>query len=189
MLTPQLGVQVRERLVEQQHLRVHHQRAGQRHPLLLAAAQLVRRALLQPGQAEKAAASRRHAAARSASRATPASLRPYADVLGDAHVREQRVVLEDHRRAAPVGGTSLMRRLAEHDVADVRLVEAGDHPQRRGLAAAGGPSSVVKLPRGTSSETSSTAGGLLPKRLVTPDQRMCGVSHRPPRPDARAAGR
>src|SRR5215210_845328 len=36
-----------------------------------------------------------------------------------------------------------------------------------------GPSKVVKLPRGTASETSSTAGGLAPKRLVTPRSSTC----------------
>ena len=39
---PQLGVQVRERLVHQEHLRVSHQRPAERHPLALAAGQLPR---------------------------------------------------------------------------------------------------------------------------------------------------
>ena len=49
-LLAQLGVQVGERLVHQQHLRLHHQRARQRHALLLPAGELVGRAVLQPGQ-------------------------------------------------------------------------------------------------------------------------------------------
>ena len=36
-----LGVERRERLVEQQHLRLRRERAGQRHALLLAAGELV----------------------------------------------------------------------------------------------------------------------------------------------------
>ena len=36
----QLGVEVGQRLVEQQELRLHHQRARQREPLLLAAGEL-----------------------------------------------------------------------------------------------------------------------------------------------------
>ena len=36
-LHPQFGVQIRERLVQQKHLWVAHQRAAQRHPLPLAA--------------------------------------------------------------------------------------------------------------------------------------------------------
>ncbi|MNT19521.1 hypothetical protein D3C72_1547830 [compost metagenome] len=47
----QLGVQVRQRFVEQDHGRVVHQRAGNRHALLLAAGQLVRIALAQVAQA------------------------------------------------------------------------------------------------------------------------------------------
>ena len=49
-LLAQLLVERRQRLVEQQHLRPHHQRAGQRDALALAAGQLVRAALAEPGQ-------------------------------------------------------------------------------------------------------------------------------------------
>ena len=41
-LHPDLGVERGQRLVEQQHLRLDRERAGQRHPLLLAAGDLVR---------------------------------------------------------------------------------------------------------------------------------------------------
>ena len=43
-----LGVERTERLVEQQHLRVDGERAGERHPLALAAGQLRRVAVLEP---------------------------------------------------------------------------------------------------------------------------------------------
>ena len=49
-LHPDLGVEIGQRLVEQQDVGVQHQRAGQRHPLLLAARELARIALLQPDQ-------------------------------------------------------------------------------------------------------------------------------------------
>ena len=39
-LYPQLGVEVGERLVEEEHLRLPHDRAAERHPLALAARQL-----------------------------------------------------------------------------------------------------------------------------------------------------
>ena len=42
-----LGVERAERLVEQQHLRVDGERAGQRHPLALAAGELRRVAVLE----------------------------------------------------------------------------------------------------------------------------------------------
>jgi hypothetical protein len=59
------------------------------------------------------------------------------DVVEHAHVRVERVVLEHHRDVA------LLRRELVHDVvADAQLaardvLQAGDHPQRRRLAAAG----------------------------------------------------
>ena len=58
------------------------------------------------------------------------------DVLEDVEVREQRVALEDRVDRPPVGlgvGDVLAR---QRDRAGRRRLEAGDHPQRRGLAAA-----------------------------------------------------
>ena len=52
-LHPHLGVQRRQRLVEQQHLRRDGQRAGQGHPLLLAAGELVRVPVAAVGQADQ----------------------------------------------------------------------------------------------------------------------------------------
>ena len=49
----QLGVEIRERLVEQQDRRLHHQRAGQRHALLLAAAELCRMPPFEPLEADR----------------------------------------------------------------------------------------------------------------------------------------
>ena len=59
-----------------------------------------------------------------------------ADVLGDVHVREQRVVLEDRVDAAAVRRDAGDRLAGEEDLAGRRLLEAGDHPERRRLAAA-----------------------------------------------------
>ena len=55
-LLAQLLVERRQRLVEQQHLRPHHQRPGQRHALALAARQLGRAALAETGQRHHAPA-------------------------------------------------------------------------------------------------------------------------------------
>ena len=65
-LLPQLGVEVRQRLVEQQHVGPEHQRAGQRHALLLAARELARQALAEMRRGAPAAAPRRRAPAISA---------------------------------------------------------------------------------------------------------------------------
>ena len=61
-----------------------------------------------------------------------------AHVLGDGHVRVQRVVLEDHRDVAVLRRDVGDVAVADEDVALVDLFEAGEHAQRRGLAAAGG---------------------------------------------------
>ena len=60
------------------------------------------------------------------------------DVLLQRHVREQRIVLEDGVDAAPVRRQSLDIGAAQTNFARCRLLEAGDHPQKRCLAAAGG---------------------------------------------------
>src|SRR5262245_20661527 len=72
-----------------------------------------------------------------------AQLESVGDVLGDRHVRPQRVALEDHRHVAPLGGQRARRRgddpVAYPDLAGGRLDEARDQAQRRSLAAAGRP--------------------------------------------------
>ena len=69
----------------------------------------------------------------------PAHPQRKGDVVADGQMRKQRVGLEHHR------GAPLDRRqagdvlAADHDLACGRLLVAGDHPQDRGLAAAGRP--------------------------------------------------
>ena len=48
-----VGVQRAERLVEQQHARLHRERAGERHALALAARELRRVAVAEAGQADE----------------------------------------------------------------------------------------------------------------------------------------
>ena len=62
---------------------------------------------------------------------------PVADVLGDVHVREQGVVLEDRVDVALVRRDAGDRPAGQEDLALGRLLEAGDHPEGRRLAAAG----------------------------------------------------
>ena len=65
-LLAQLQVQGAERLVQQQHLRLVHDRAGQRDPLPLAAGQLDRLAVAEPGSRtiSSAASARRRCSGR-----------------------------------------------------------------------------------------------------------------------------
>ena len=133
----QLGVEVRQRLVEQQHVGPDDQRARQRDALLLAAGELARQAL---GEAAQAHQSQRFGdARRNVGFRHLAHLEPEGHVLGDGQMREQRVALEHH------AGVALPRRqhrdvlAAEAHAAGGRRDEAGDHAQRRGLAAAARP--------------------------------------------------
>ena len=136
-LLAELEVERAERLVEQQHLRRVHERPRERDALLLAAGELPRLPLLvalERDQAQDLA----HAALqlRAADALAPQAER---DVLADREVREERVALEDGVDVAPVRRPTGHVLVGEQDAARGRLLEAADHPQRRRLAAAGGP--------------------------------------------------
>jgi hypothetical protein len=60
------------------------------------------------------------------------------DVAVDRHVRKQRVILEHHPEAAPLGRKGVDPRVVQHDRAAGERQEAGDAIERRRLAAAGG---------------------------------------------------
>ena len=90
-----------ERLVEQQHLRLDGERAGERHALALAARQLCRiavRELVDLDQPEQLA----HLAL-DLVLGTLADRQPEGDVVEDGHVLERRVVLEHEADAALLG--------------------------------------------------------------------------------------
>ena len=131
----QLRVEVRERLVHQERLRLAHDRAPHRDALALAARERRRLAVEQLVEPERLRDL--------LDPPLPLLLRQLAqpqaegEVLAHRHVRVQRVVLEDHRDVA-----LLRRRLgdvvaADRDVAVGDVLEPGDHPQQRRLAAAG----------------------------------------------------
>ena len=72
-------------------------------------------------------------------------LQPEADIVADRHMRKQRVVLEDGIDR-PLERRQRRDVLAiEQDFALGRIVEAGDQPQQRGLAAAGRPKQREEL--------------------------------------------
>ncbi len=131
-LLPELQVEGPEGLVQQEHLGPVHEGASQGHPLPLAAGELV--------GATVAVAAQPHAVEGLVGAALPFGLahpldpQPVLDVLADVHVREEGVVLE-HRVDVPVVGRQVrdLPALQEHG-ARARRLEAGDHPQHRGLA-------------------------------------------------------
>ena len=132
----QPAVERAEGLVEQQHLGLGDQSAGQGNALLLAARQLARLALLEPRQPDQGQhvahppgdLARRRAAHREAE----------GDVVEHGHVGKQRVVLEHHADAATAHRDVLHRYPADGDFAAVGLDKAGDGAQQGGLAAAAG---------------------------------------------------
>ena len=94
-LAHQLRIERRGRLVEQQHFRVHRQRAGDRDPLLLSAGKLPRirmELVLQPYLRQLFGGTR---ARRPLGRALHRD-QSFHDVLEHGHVREQVELLEHH---------------------------------------------------------------------------------------------
>ena len=108
-LDAQLGVEGRERFVEQDQLGLGGERPGQRHPLLLTTGQLVWLAVAQPGQADEVEQLVDPIATGRAGRAG----QPEGDVAGDAEVREQRTFLGDDADAPGVGPHGGGRRRVE----------------------------------------------------------------------------
>ena len=100
--SPDLRVEGRQRLIEQQHARTHRERAGDRDPLLLSAGQFPRVALKELLHADDAERvidplfDQRLGCA--------AGFEAERDVVGDSHVRKQRIVLHHHRQPALVRG-------------------------------------------------------------------------------------
>ena len=60
-------------------------------------------------------------------------------------MRKERVVLEHHVDRPPIGRHAVHVLAADQHLAFARLLEAGDHPERRGLAAARRPEEGKEL--------------------------------------------
>ncbi len=130
------GVERAERLVEQQHLRLDGERAGERHALALAAGELVRVALAEvrePDEVQQLLDLVGDLGLRAL-----LDRQAEADVVGDAHVLEGGVVLEDEADLAALRRVVRDLLVADDHRAVVGLLEAGDHAQQRRLAAARG---------------------------------------------------
>ena len=101
---PQARVEVRQRLVEEEDLRIAHHRAAERDALLLAAGELLRIAGKRSATPSMLGDAGRRSPSISASRSTVgrASAQRKGDVLEHRHVRIERIGLEHHRDVAPV---------------------------------------------------------------------------------------
>jgi hypothetical protein len=118
-----------------------HERAGQGHALLLPARQL---AGIAAGQAREAN-QLEHAvdAALDLGARDLAKPQPKGEVVEDRLVRPDGVALEDHRHAPALRRHRRVRRrqdlTVDDDAAGIGREEPGQEPERRGLAASGGP--------------------------------------------------
>ncbi len=133
-LRPQRRIEVRQRLVEQEHLRIAHQRPADGDALALAAGELLRLALEQVGNPE---AVRDHCdAGLGFGPGGACEAQAELHVLPHIHVGIERIGLEHHGDAAR--GRSEIGHVppADRDGAFARFLEAGDEAQQGRLAAA-----------------------------------------------------
>src|SRR5207244_643338 len=128
-------VDVRQRLVHEEHRRRARDRTPDRHALPLSSRELLGLSLEELPDPEHAA-DLVHSAIDLLLWDVP-QLQPECDVVVDGHVRVEGVVLEHHRDVAVFRGDVVDDALADHDVAAGLLFQPGEHPERRGLAAAG----------------------------------------------------
>ena len=133
-LHAQFGVEVRQRLVHAEHLRLTHDGAAHRDALTLTAGQLGGLAVQELGEVEDLGGLLDLLAPLVGGHA--AQLQREAHVLGDGLVRVQRVVLEHHRDVAVLGRHPDHVLAADLDAALVDVLESGEHPQRGALAGA-----------------------------------------------------
>ena len=131
-----LGVERAERFVEQEDLGPVCERAGDRDALLLAARELGRQAVVHA--LERDELQELGAAGHALGAAYPPDPQREFDVVRDAHVAEQRVVLEYEADAAIAGRDPGDVTPVQRDAAVVHFDEAGDGAQQGALAAAGG---------------------------------------------------
>jgi hypothetical protein len=141
----QFGVERRERLVEQQDLRLFHQRPRERNTLALAARQLIRHAR---GKVSELYEVERFLHAPVPFRLRHAfDLETVGDVVGDRHMRKDGIGLEHHVHRALVGRDVSHVLAVDQDPALGRHLEAGQHAQQCRLAAARWPEQGEELSR------------------------------------------
>ena len=135
-LDSQLRVEVRERFVHEERLRAAHDRASHRHALALSPRERLRPSIQVLGETQD----RRGLTdlLGDLGPGLPTDLEGEPHVLGDRHVRVERVVLEDHRHVAILRQDVVHDRAADRERPERDVLQAGQHPQRGRLAAARG---------------------------------------------------
>ena len=135
-LVAEIGVEVGERFVEEEHAGFAHDGASHGHSLALAAGKLAGHAGEQSVQSEELGGFLGAALAFLGGNA--AHLQAVGDVVVHVHVRVERVVLEHHGDVAVLGFHVRHIPVADVDGAGGHFLQTGDAAQSRGLAAARG---------------------------------------------------
>ena len=134
-IAPQLGVQIGQGLVEQQHTRLQHDGACHRNPLLLPAREFVRVTRTEQAQPELfehiLGLGGHHLLGKSR------HLQAVTHVLQHRHVRKKRVGLEHHRHITCRGRQPGHIVVTNQDAPAAGHLQAGDQTQNGGLAASG----------------------------------------------------
>ena len=138
-----LASRLDKRFVEQKHLRLPHDGAAHRDALALAAGQLARLAVEHGAEFEDARGFLDPGVDLGLGHAAVAQA--VGHVVVDAHMRIERVILEHHGDVA-LGRLDLVDdAAADVDLAAADGLQPRDHPQQRGLAAAGGADQHAEL--------------------------------------------
>ena len=142
-LVTQFGVEVTQRLVHEEHLRMTNDRAADGNTLSLSTGERLGLSLQILGDAEDL---RRFLDLLVDLRfGNLAQLKSERHVLIHGHVRIERVVLEDHRDVAIFRGDVVDESIADVELTLGDLFQTGDHAQSGRLAAAGGPDEYDEL--------------------------------------------
>jgi hypothetical protein len=142
-LITQLGVEVGERLVHEERRRLAYDRAPHGHALALAARELARLAVEIGGELERLGRLAHPLVDLFLGNLGELEREP--DVVVHGHVRIQRVVLEDHRDVAVFRLDVVDDPVPDAHLAVGDRLQAGDHPQRRRLAASRRPDEHQEL--------------------------------------------
>jgi hypothetical protein len=176
---PKLRVQVGQWLVHEEHLRFADDRASHRDALALSAGERLGFAVEERFQVQQLR--RVLHPATNISFGHTCDLQREAHVVGHAHVRVERVVLE-HHRDVPVARREVGHLpRADADGSHVDVFEPGQHPQAGGLAAAGRPDEDQELAVGDLEVQLVDRGllgtGVVARRAVISDRRhQCFLS-------------
>ncbi len=133
-LDAQLGIEVRERLVHEEHRRLADDGAAERDALALAAGELLRLAVEELVELDGLGGLLD--AALDVGLGDLAQLQAEREVVAHRHVGVERVALEDHRDVAILGRDVVDDAIPDAERAAGDLLEPGDHAQAGGLPTA-----------------------------------------------------